>query len=127
MDNQLWAEIRRYAVSRVRTLVGRRDVDDLVQDVMVDAWRDFNKCRGDWRPWLDRVCFTTLADAARRKSPDLVSLEDGGVERLPSGEANPEDALLMSEMVNAPTSDLAKRAGVSESTVRRAKREMRKR
>jgi RNA polymerase sigma-70 factor, ECF subfamily len=67
--------LRRYA----RALAGRReDADDLVQDTLERAWRREDRWQavGDMRAWLFSIMHNLHVDAARRKRPALVELDE---------------------------------------------------
>ncbi len=81
-DVDAFSEIVRRHEHRLRVVVRRilddsRDVDEAVQDVFVQAWRNLDRCRGDAAvfTWLYRIGVNEGLARRRRKRLETVELE----------------------------------------------------
>jgi RNA polymerase sigma-70 factor (ECF subfamily) len=81
-DTEAFAEIVRLYEARMRAVLRRvltdgRDVDEAVQDVFVQAWRNLDRYRGDSSvfTWLYRIGVNEGLSRRRRKSLATVDLD----------------------------------------------------
>src|SRR6478672_6948983 len=72
---------------------GRGDVEDVLQDVFIEAFRSIGRFRGDAKlsTWLYRVCVNVALQRLRKKKRQAEVDEDRGPE--PSSEQTPERGL----------------------------------
>ncbi len=87
-----------------RMIAGREDVDDVVQDVFVQAYRSISRFRGDsaFSTWLHSIAVNmTIRHIRKSKIRQSVSIDDpstGFENTLESSDAEaPEDAALIEE------------------------------
>ncbi len=88
---------RQVAATLFRVLNDRRDLDDLVQEVFVIAFRGLDRFRGDARvsTWLYRICVNVALGRIRSKvrRPPPIPMEQPVVERVADSPETPERAL----------------------------------
>ncbi len=98
-EEEFYARYRRQiAANLYRVLNDRRELDDLVQDVFVIAFRGLERFRGDAKlsTWLYRICVNVALGRIRkntRRPPPLLSPDPVG-ERVEHSPETPEQALL---------------------------------
>ena len=89
---------RQIAANLYRVLHDRRDLEDLVQEVFVIAFRGLDRFRGDAKlsTWLYRICVNVALGRIRKKTrrPPPILLPDPVGERVEHSPENPEQALL---------------------------------
>ncbi len=75
-----------------RVLGNRREAEDLLHDVFLEAWRsakDYDRKRGTVRAWLSMRMRSRALDRVRSKGRSKVVLSEEG--KLPEGEATGQD------------------------------------
>ncbi len=82
-DLESFAELTRVFERRIRTVIYRllddaRDVDEVVQDTFVQAWRNLERFRGDATPytWLYRIAVNEALMRRRRKTLPTTELQE---------------------------------------------------
>jgi RNA polymerase sigma-70 factor (ECF subfamily) len=75
------------------------DADDLVQEAFIRAWKHLASLRHghSFGGWLRKILERLAIDRSRRTPANLTS-DEGIVERLPDGAADPEDELIGREL-----------------------------
>jgi RNA polymerase sigma-70 factor (ECF subfamily) len=96
--DRLYREQRRMvAASLYRVIGGRDELEDLVQEVFVVAFRGLDRFRGDARlsTWLYRICINVALGHLRKKSrrPRPAPLESAPSERVEDSPDSPERLL----------------------------------
>ena len=57
----------------------RADAEDIVQNVVIRAWKKYNTCRGPLRLWLIASCFNEAKDLIKSRDRYTTRLEKAGV------------------------------------------------
>jgi RNA polymerase sigma-70 factor (ECF subfamily) len=85
-DLDAFAEFMRAFERRIRAVCYRllddaRDVDEVVQDTFVQAWRNLDRFRGDAAPytWLYRIAVNEALMRRRRKTLPTIELQETSV------------------------------------------------
>ncbi len=100
-DEWNWGLMRAAATREARRFLGTsHDVDEVVQEALVRAWRRRGTCRGEDRmPWMRQIArneaLRLLARSRRRLEHELLEEADLIEGRMPVDNAQEEEALLM--------------------------------
>ena len=94
-QEELYRRHRRQVAANLYRVLGQRvDLDDLVQEVFVIAFRGLHRFRGDARlsTWLYRICVNVALGRIRSKTrrPPPVPLQAAALESVESSPASPE-------------------------------------
>lgn len=97
-QDELYKRHRRQVAANLYRVLGQRvDLDDLVQEVFVIAFRGLPRFRGDARlsTWLYRICVNVALARIRSKArrPPPLSLVPSAVETVEASPPTPEQAL----------------------------------
>jgi RNA polymerase sigma-70 factor (ECF subfamily) len=97
-QEELYHRFRRQVAANLYRVLGQRtDLDDLVQEVFVIAFRGLGRFRGEARlsTWLYRICVNVALGRIRSKTrrPPPVPLTQAVVESMEPGTADPEQLL----------------------------------
>lgn len=94
-QEELYRRHRRQVAANLYRVLGQRvDLDDLVQEVFVIAFRGLDRFRGDARlsTWLYRICVNVALGRIRSKTrrPPPVPLQAAALESVEASPASPE-------------------------------------
>jgi len=136
-DLEAFAEFMRAFERRIRAVCYRllddgRDVDEVVQDTFVQAWRNLERFRGDAAPytWLYRIAVNEALMRRRRKTLptselDEATLAGGGdafaaadlrgflIERLRALPVEYRAAVVLRDVEGLPNEEVAEALGIS--------------
>lgn len=99
-DHAAFAEVVALTEPRIRRLLGRMagrgaDLDDIVQETYLRAWRKLGGFRGDCLPltWLTRIAINVARNVARARRPATAASE--ALEQTPAAAAGPGEDRVM--------------------------------
>ena len=101
-QEQLYRRHRRQVAATLYRVLGQRgELDDLVQEVFVIAFRGLGRFRGDARlsTWLYRICVNVALAKIRSKSrrPPAVPMSNAILETMESSPPSPEQVLAQNQ------------------------------
>jgi RNA polymerase sigma-70 factor (ECF subfamily) len=97
-QDQFYRRFRRQVAANLYRVLGQRtDLDDLVQDVFIIAFRGLARFRGEARlsTWLYRICVNVALGRIRQKTrrPPAMLMANPVVDEVDSSPPSPEQAL----------------------------------
>lgn len=98
---ELFRREARHIHAVVRRLAARREeVEDLVQETFVEAWKSLPKFRGQSAPgtWLHRVAVNTCVRHLRKRPLDEEPLDEDSAGEESDRAASPDEALLQTDL-----------------------------
>jgi len=71
----LYEDHQQYVRNVIYWMIRSDDVDDLVQDTFVKAWKSFNKFKGEstFKTWIHRIAINSVYDYSRKNARPVMS------------------------------------------------------